>query len=475
MFGSEWKKKYEDVQKHIEQSNDSLVSTKESLTKIQLELKDSEMREREWRRKYEDAYQALSRSTESLLSTQKNLKKSQSISEEWKLKCEDQEQEIVMLKEVQADYDSLIKEMKFKLDIAQKFETAHRIDQYLANASTLFKFTNLIEYITQKSDISSLLQLHNENNLAFATEYMPEDKKNNSVTELELYRSKLQKELDDGQQKMLEMVAKQRRAAQFNDGNLENYFKLSKQSCGGYHVEQYIGFDDELLVIPERYMGEPILSVRERLCYNCKSLKTLIIEAPIQQIPKSFCENSGVERVVLHASTQSIAEKAFERSPLAEIILGDCLTTIGTSAFHLTRLTTINFPDSLQEIGPYAFCETNLTTVICPKRLKNIKDHAFSDCSNLTKVILNNRLKEIGKGAFSSTQIILSKNRKINGIQEVVIPSRVNIIDGGVGYPPFEKNVVLKCYPGSYAQEWAREYNFTIKNANEEASETVPD
>ncbi len=401
-----------------------------------------------WESKYKEAEKALYEANNVIHELQKEQK--------------ELKEKIREIREIEVNsLEEIIKEQKLRLDIAEKFETIDRIESYLKNFSILFKFSDLMEHITPTSDLSVLIQEKSRQELEKATEFLQSPKKPKTTTALQEKIAELRNELDVQRNELQNKVNSLTLRERFNDETLHRYFKLTELN-NGYSVDAFIAFEDcEEILIPSSYRGKMIIALKEKLFYNNKNLHTLVIEAPIRIIPSEFSKESSVKLCVLPNSVTKIENSAFSSSGLSEMILSKNLEEICDFAFSYTKLKNIDLPLALVNIGKSAFCNTLLESVILPLNLKELQSSCFSQCNELRRVILNERLQSIKFGAFSFT----------TSLQEITLPSGiVEIADDIFGRKSLGnmQSKTLKCYAGSYAQQWGREHGYTIKNAEED-------
>ncbi len=201
---------------------------------------------------------------------------------------------------------------------------------------------------------------------------------------------------------------------------------------GGYAVTG-IGTATGLssIIIPEVYLGKPVVSVADNAFKNLTNLKTV-------QLPRVLT-NIGVN--------------AFSGcTSLTTINLPEGLEQIRDSAFaNCTKLTGITIPNTVQAIGDSAFenCQS-LSSINLPDKLYLLSRNAFAGCSKIKTVeIPTGRIKSIGEGAF----------KNCTSLSEVFIPSSVTTINTSA----FEGcNALTMISYQSYESDW----NSIIKGDN---------
>ena len=132
----------------------------------------------------------------------------------------------------------------------------------------------------------------------------------------------------------------------------------------GYELTHYNG-DGGDVVIPDTYLGLPVISIGNSAFEDCESLIS----------------------VTIPSSVTSIGEWAFYNcSSLTSITIPNGVTSIGSSAFYnCDSLTSIIIPDSVTAIGDHAFSNcSSLTSITIPDSVTTIGSSAFSSCNNLT-------------------------------------------------------------------------------------------
>ncbi len=128
--------------------------------------------------------------------------------------------------------------------------------------------------------------------------------------------------------------------------------------------------------LPKTYKGKPITKVADTLFASMRCLSVLIIDSPLEIIPKDFCNgNMGMYKIVLP----------------------DTVEVIGYSAFAFCyMLTDIDFPISLKKIEDYAFNSCiRLREFEMPFNLEYIGHNVFYDCKALFTIMCNRKIKFI--------------------------------------------------------------------------------
>ena len=150
---------------------------------------------------------------------------------------------------------------------------------------------------------------------------------------------------------------------------------------------------------------------------------TVNIGADVKRIPSYLFYSSGVTEVNFaeESACERIGDNAFGNcTHLTSFTIPESVTEIGDYAFaRCTELASITIPESVTEIGGFAFkdCEA-LTTVTIPESITAIHEYAFENCTALTSFTIPESVTEIGSYAFSNCKAL----RNIN------IPEGVNEI-----------------------------------------------
>ncbi len=221
--------------------------------------------------------------------------------------------------------------------------------------------------------------------------------------------------------------------------------------------------------------GENIQSIPSHLCYELKSLNTIIIPNSATSIGDfAFSSCTGLTEVTIGNSVTEIGTCAFSScTGLTKVTIPNSVTKIGNEVFssctglkkviwnarYIWDLTTTPYPlffecDRLTEfvfgeeveIIPNHLCEgfESLKTIVIGNSVTKIGYEAFAGCTGLTEVTIPNSVTEIGSGAFDSctglTTVTMGNSMKnigssafagCTGLTKVTIPNSVTEIGSG--------------------------------------------
>lgn len=147
-----------------------------------------------------------------------------------------------------------------------------------------------------------------------------------------------------------------------------------------------------------------------------------------------------------------------EWEAVGDIAIREGTTLMGVDAFEMSDITSVKFPSTLKSISKLGFywCE-KLNNVVIPGTVKEIGDNAFSWCESLSNLTIEEGVEHIGEAAFF----------RCNNLNEVTIPKSVKQIDLHAfgwdyvnDYDVRNENLVIKCYSGTAAEQYARDNGF---------------
>ncbi len=147
-----------------------------------------------------------------------------------------------------------------------------------------------------------------------------------------------------------------------------------------------------------------------------------------------------------------------EWEAVGDIEIREGTTIMGADAFGMSNITSVKLPSTLKSISHLGFywCK-NLNNVVIPGNVKEIGDNAFAWCESLSNLTIEEGVEHIGQAAFF----------RCNNLNEVTIPRSVTQIDMHAfgwdyvnDYDVRNENLVIKCYSGTAAEQYARDNGF---------------
>lgn len=135
---------------------------------------------------------------------------------------------------------------------------------------------------------------------------------------------------------------------------------------GGLSLEKYIG-DDNIVVVPEKIDGLPIVSVGEFCFANNETIKGVRISDSVINIEtNAFLNCANLEVVISGKNMESIGEYALSYcKSLSYLELNDGIKSLGLSCLVATHsLYELYMPLSLTDINsPFLIAETKVTII----------------------------------------------------------------------------------------------------------------
>ena len=255
-------------------------------------------------------------------------------------------------------------------------------------------------------------------------------------------------------------------------GNASDY-EIADLGNGTIEIKKFVGFDQADTIIPTEINGKKVVSIGSNAYKQCKGIRRLIVPEGITKIDDgAFAECSSLCEIMLPSTLVELGRKnsassgingPFSGTAIEKIDLPNGIKRIGYGTFcNCDRLREVLLPDNLQIISTFAFlgCST-LEKILLPSTVKEIESHAFSRCSGLQVIQLNEGLVKIGSNAFA----------ECNKVLKLLIPSTITEIGSeafkrsGYSYRGQSSPIILCCYPGSRAIEYARLNNLGIEQA----------
>ena len=260
------------------------------------------------------------------------------------------------------------------------------------------------------------------------------------------------------------------------------YLKYLKLNDGLEVIKDYaIDCGDELetLIIPDsvKYIGNEAISG--------KALKNITMPKNLEYMGKRIFfgsaydkdANNRVDGIQYHGqyliagirigyatinnpdpSAPTENKQIHEWEAVGDIEIREGTTLMGVDAFEMSNITSVKLPSTLKSISHLGFywCK-NLNNVVIPGNVKEIGDSAFAWNESLTNLTIEEGVEHIGQAAFF----------RCNNLNEVTIPRSVNRIDMHAfgwdyvnDYDVRNENLVIKCYSGTAAEQYARDNGF---------------
>ncbi len=260
------------------------------------------------------------------------------------------------------------------------------------------------------------------------------------------------------------------------------YLKYLKLNDGLEVIKNYaINCGDllETLVIPEsvKYIGDEAISG--------EALKNITMPGNVEYMGKRIFfgsaydkdANNRVDCIQYHGqyliagirigyaeidnpdpSAPTENKQIHEWEAVGDIEIREGTTLMGVDAFEMSDITSVKFPSTLKSISKLGFywCK-NLNNVVIPGTVKEIGDNAFSWCESLSNLTIEEGVEHIGEASFF----------RCNNLNEVTIPKSVKQIDMHAfgwdyvdDYDVRNENLVIKCYSGTAAEQYAKDNGF---------------
>ena len=147
-----------------------------------------------------------------------------------------------------------------------------------------------------------------------------------------------------------------------------------------------------------------------------------------------------------------------EWEAVGDIEIREGTTMMGEDSFGMSNITSVKLPSTLKAIPHLGFywCK-NLNNVVIPSNVKEIGNNAFAWNESLSNLTIEEGVEHIGAAAFF----------RCNNLNEVTIPRSVTQIDMHAfgwdyvnDYDVRNENLVIKCYSGTAAEQYAKDNGF---------------
>lgn len=228
-------------------------------------------------------------------------------------------------------------------------------------------------------------------------------------------------------------------------GDLFTYEKSRRGK--GLAVTGFRGDKNKTIIFQNRSGNTPVVEIADDSFSNSQTEEAILTEGISYIGRKAFSGCNKLHQVVLPISIEEIGDFSFENcNSLKSVSLPTALKTIGDGAFKGTGLRTIAIPKSVFWVGKGLLAECDsLDHITISENIERIPAKMFENCKNLKKVELQENLVEIGERAFFGC----------SSLDFLIIPDSVKQI-GLDAFANMDKQFILQCSFGSYAEEYAR-------------------
>lgn len=228
-------------------------------------------------------------------------------------------------------------------------------------------------------------------------------------------------------------------------GDLFTYEKSRRGK--GLAVTGFRGDKNKTIIFQNRSGNTPVVEIADDSFSNSPTEEAILTEGISYIGRKAFSGCNKLHQVVLPISIEEIGDFSFENcNSLKSVSLPTALKTIGDGAFKGTGLRTIAIPKSVFWVGEGLLAECDsLDHLTISENIERIPAKMFENCKNLKKVELQENLVEIGEHAFFGC----------SSLDFLIIPDSVKQI-GLNAFANMDKQFILQCSFGSYAEEYAR-------------------
>lgn len=217
-----------------------------------------------------------------------------------------------------------------------------------------------------------------------------------------------------------------------------------------------------------------ISSIGSRVFRDCKALEEITVVSENTYFKSVdgilYEKNKYFRMIVCPAMKQGVvtvadgmyeigSEAFHDCKYVTEVRMPESLEAINTSAFEgCSALEKIELPDNIDEIGMYAFEDcTSLKSVKLPAKLTCIDQAVFAGCKALENIVIPEGVTSIKYRAFDDC----------DNLQYVIIPASVTSIGDQVfDTTRWDRDLLIYCKAGSYAESYAKENDIFYVNAD---------
>ncbi len=298
-----------------------------------------------------------------------------------------------------------------------------------------------------------------------------------SILEQDGAYSPIFKELNKAADILNEIIEFRPKNTTFSETDCHSFEYMPNDDGTTLAIKQYIGFDEETIVIPTSFEGKIVTRISANAFKNSKHLKRLILSDSVTVIGSSAFEGCAkLEQVDNTSRVKYLGGKAFfDCANLSKVGTFNSLKYIGKEAFSNTAITSFVLPDNIKYLCKRSFCNcSKLASVTLHNRLKMIGDHCFDGCQELKDIEIPHSVSYVGYSAFQNC-ISLRKLivRTINAVWKEAAFAKTRIWRPDLRYNPrtiFESlpNIEILCFPGATIQAYCRDNNLKCSRLQEE-------
>lgn len=194
---------------------------------------------------------------------------------------------------------------------------------------------------------------------------------------------------------------------------------------------------DVNIVIPEEYMGKPVVAIANNCFAFCDKIESVVIPEGIVSIGDSAFSNCyALKSVSLPEGLESIGDSAFYNcSSIEEIDLPESVKELDGWAFgKCSSLKKISLPRGLEKIGSGAFSKCkSLESIVIPDTVTELGSRSFEECESLGSIVLGKGIKSLPSSGTGST-VDYGMFRACVSLRSIDIPYGVTVIHNGTFY-----------------------------------------
>lgn len=175
-----------------------------------------------------------------------------------------------------------------------------------------------------------------------------------------------------------------------------------------------------------------------------------------------------LKTVILESGIKEIPSSCFSGCKITKIVIPESVKSIGDSAFRFTLLENVTIPDGVETIGAGAFSGAKIANIVIPKSVTSIGNNAFSS-SVSTNVSLNKKTNEISGSPWGATGTITWLIR-VTRLEVTHTPTKIRYFVGEV----FDSaGLIITAYYNDNTSEQVTGYTLSSPDMSAYGSKTV--